>query len=69
MDEDGGAMWICSDLRDADEELIDRALGLSKAGKSTREIADELSVSKSKADRLLQKAKRRNDTQAAKPDA
>ncbi|WP_456679310.1 MULTISPECIES: hypothetical protein [unclassified Bradyrhizobium] len=42
-------------------------LELSEAGKSTREIGKELSMSKSRVDRLLKKAKRTKKAKPAEP--
>lgn len=56
-DESGNAIWVCSDLEDGDEEDKQNVLKLSEEGKSVREVAKELSISKSRVGRLLQKAK------------
>lgn len=57
LDEDGAARWVCTDLKSEDAEDVQKVLELSEAGKSTREIGKELSMSKSRVDRLLKKAK------------
>jgi putative DNA primase/helicase len=64
-DEEGAARWVCSDLKSEDADDIQAVLELSDAGKSTREIGRELSMSKSKVDRLLKKAKRSKKSRAA----
>lgn len=58
LDEEGLASWVCTDLKSEDAEDLQKVLELSEGGKSIREIGDELSMSKSKVDRLLKKAKR-----------
>jgi IS30 family transposase len=49
---------VCSDLEDGDTEERETVLKLSDAGKSVREIAKELTMSKSTVSRLLLKARR-----------
>jgi hypothetical protein len=56
---EGGALtWVCSDLEDGDAEERETVLKLFDAGKSVREIAKELTMSKSTVSRLLLKARR-----------
>jgi len=55
---DGSVTWSCSDLKDGDEEECEAVLKLSESGKSVREIAKELTMSKSTVGRLLVRARR-----------
>ena len=57
-DDRGAANWVCSDLKSGDEEDVQNVLALSQAGKSVRDIAEELGMGKSKVHRLLKKAQR-----------
>jgi hypothetical protein len=63
LDDEGRAEWVCSDLGSGDEHDLEAALALKQSGKSTREIARELQMSKSAVHRLLQRGGRL-DTQA-----
>jgi predicted transcriptional regulator len=56
--DEGPATWVCSDLREGDEEEMEAVLKLSEGGKSVREIAKEINKGKSSVGRLLKKAKR-----------
>lgn len=67
LDEDGAARWVCTDLKSEDSEDVQKVLELSQAGKSTREIGKELSMSKSRVDRLLKKAKRAKKARPTEP--
>ena len=67
LDDDGAARWVCTDLKSEDSEDVQKVLELSEAGKSTREIGKELSMSKSRVDRLLKKAKRAKKAKPAEP--
>jgi putative DNA primase/helicase len=49
---DGRDKWTCKVLRD---EVLDRVEELSRAGGTVREIADELGLSRSKVQRLIDK--------------
>lgn len=64
-DENGGAIWVCADLDGAEQEDLDRVLELSESGMSIREIASEISQSKSKVQRMLKKVKRRKKEPSA----
>ena len=61
LDDQGAARWLCSDLKNGDEDM-QKVLDLSENGMSIRDIGKELKMSKSKADRLLQRAKRLKKT-------
>lgn len=68
-DEEGAGTWVCSDLENGAEEQLEAVLRLSNAGKSVREVAKELELSKSSVDRLLQKAKRLSRAKLKEPKA
>lgn len=67
--DEGGAHWTCTDLKTADEESVRKVMELKDAGKTVREIADELEKSKSAVGRLLKKGERLRKAEAAKAEA